>query len=150
MKNKTTYIHNKKAFFNYEVQETLEAGIELVGHEVKSVRSGHGSLEGSYVSVKAGEAFLLKARISPYQQANTPKEYDDHRERKLILHKNEIARLSDIANGKGLTVIPVSLYNNGGKIKVELAIARGKKRFDKRQSIKTRETNIEIRREYKR
>jgi SsrA-binding protein len=150
MKHKTVYLQNKKAFFNYEILETLEAGIELVGHEVKAVKGGHGSLDGAYVVVRGGEAFLIKARISPYQQKNTPNDYDDERPRKLILHKKEILKLADEENGRGQTIVAIALYNNGGKIKAEIGVAKGKKKFDKRLSIKTRETNIEIRREFKR
>ncbi|HEY1037737.1 MAG TPA: SsrA-binding protein SmpB [Candidatus Paceibacterota bacterium] len=150
MKHKTTFIHNKKAFFSYEVQETLEAGIELFGHEVKSVKEGSGSLEGAYVQIKGGEAFLANARISPFQQLNTPKGYDQNRPRKLLLHKKEISKLSHIEAGKGQTIIPISLYNSAGRVKVEIAVAKGKKLHDKRESIKKRETAREIRREMKR
>lgn len=155
MKNKTTYVHNKKVFFNYEVLETIEAGIELFGLEVKSVKSERGILDGAYVIVRAGEAYLHNMNIPPYQVGNTPSDYNPLRERKLILHKKEIKKFADIfgSGGKGnggLTIVPASLYNNGGKIKVELCIARGKKKTDKRQTIKKRETDREIRREWKR
>ncbi len=150
MKHKTIFINNKKAFFNYEIQESLEAGIELFGHEVKSVKEGHGSLEGSYVQVKEGEAFLTNMRISPYQQLNTPKDYDQNRPRKLLLRKKQIAMLSSIEGGKGQTVIPIALYNSAGRVKVEIGIARGKKLHDKRETIKKRDTDREIRREMKR
>ncbi|MCF7865411.1 MAG: SsrA-binding protein SmpB [Candidatus Pacebacteria bacterium] len=152
MRDKTTYIHNKKVFFNYEVQETFEAGIELLGFEVKSIKGQHGNLEGAYVVVKAGQAYLTGMTVPPFQVGNTPKEYEPTRSRKLILHKKEIKKLTDIvdAGGKGnggLTIVPISLYNNKGKIKVEICIAKGKKKADKRQTIKKRETDIEIRRE---
>jgi SsrA-binding protein len=155
MKHKTVYINNKKVFFNYEVQRSIEAGIELLGYEVKSIKAGNGSLEGSYVIVRGGEAYLLNARISPYQSGNTPKEYEPLRTRKLILHKAEIAELAESEGKKGkasagLAVVPIALYNNAGKIKVELGIAKGKKKFDKRESIKKRETEREIRRDLKR
>jgi SsrA-binding protein len=154
MKHKTTYIHNKKVFFNYEVQETLETGIELFGYEVKSIKGSHGNLEGAYVIVKGGQAYLTGMTIPPYQVGNTPKEYEPTRPRKLILHKKEIKKLSEIvdAGGKGnggLTIVPISLYNNANKIKVEICIAKGKKKADKRQTIKKRETDREIRREMK-
>lgn len=155
MKHKTTYIHNKKVFFNYEVQDTLEAGIELFGFEVKSIKAEQGNLEGAYVVVKLGQAILMNMTIPPYQVGNTPKEYDPMRPRKLILHKKEIKMLGDIygSGGKGnggLTIVPISVYNNAGKLKVEVCIARGKKKADKRQTIKKRETDREIRREMKR
>ena len=155
MKNRTTYIHNKKAFFNYEVQDTFEAGIELLGFEVKAIKGQHGNLEGAYVVVKGGQAYLTGMTIPPFQVGNTPKDYEPTRARKLILHKKEIHKLLDIvdAGGKGnggLTIIPISLYNNKGKIKVEISIAKGKKKADKRETIKKRETDREIRREMKR
>ena len=155
MKNRTTYIHNKKAFFNYEVQDTFEAGIELLGFEVKSIKGQHGNLEGAYVVVKGGQAYLTGMTLPPFQVGNTPKDYEPTRPRKLILHKKEILKLLDIvdAGGKGnggLTIIPISLYNNKGKIKVEISIAKGKKKADKRETIKKRETDREIRRDMKR
>lgn len=155
MKSHTTYVHNKKVFFNYEVQDTFEAGIELFGYEVKTIKSQQGNLEGAYVTVKGGQAYLTGMTIPPFQVGNTPKEYDPLRSRKLILHKKEIKKMHDIlaAGGKGnggLTIVPISLYNNKGKIKVEVAIAKGKKKADKRQTIQKRETDIEIRREFKR
>lgn len=154
MKSKTTYIQNKKVFFNYEIVETIEAGIELLGYEVKSIKSGTGSLEGAYVLSRGGEAYLLNAYIPPFQVNNTPKDYEPLRNRRLILHKKEIEKISELAGAKGkksagVTVVPISIYNNAGKIKVEIGIARGKKKFDKRESIKKREVNREIRRDFK-
>lgn len=142
-------LDNRKALFNYEVLETLEAGIELFGYEVKAVRKGMGSLAGSYVTIRGGEAFLVGALVSPYQQGNTPKEYDSKRQRKLLLAKEEISRLENQTEKNALTLVPISMYNKGRYIKVELALARGKKKHDKRQSIKKRETNIEIQRTLK-
>lgn len=158
MKHKTSYIQNKKVFFNYEILETLEAGIELIGIETKAIKTGKGSLEGAFVIVRGGEAYLLKMNIPPYQPANTPKGYEPDRMRKLILHKKEISHLADIegkkAGGKtsgtrGTTVVPVSLYNNAGRIKVEIAVVKGKKKFDKRATTKKRETDRELRRQMK-
>ena len=94
MRDKTTYIHNKKVFFNYEVQDTFEAGIELFGYEVKSIKSQQGNLEGAYVVVKGGQAYLTGMTIPPFQVGNTPKEYEPMRARKLILHKKEINQIS--------------------------------------------------------
>lgn len=155
MKHHTTYVHNKKIFFNFEVQDTIEAGIELLGFEVKSIKNLQGTLDGAYVIVDKGQAKLLHMTIPPYQIKNTPRDYDPMRPRTLILHKKEIKKLADIhqAGGKGnggLTIVPISLYNNGGKIKVEICIAKGKKKADKRETIKKRETDREIRREFKR
>lgn len=142
-------IQNKKAYFNYEILEKLTAGIELLGFEVKSLRNKQGSLEGSHVTVRGGEAYLVHATIPPFQPNNTPKDYDPLRNRRLLLTKKEIASLAGTENKKGLTIVPISVYNHGRKIKVEIAIARGKKQFDKRETTKKRETDREIRREFK-
>lgn len=142
-------IENRKAHFNFEISEKLEAGIELLGFEVKSVRKGQGSLEGSYVTVRGAEAFLIGMNIPPYQTANTPADYDPLRNRKLMLTKKELQELGDIENQKGLTIVPISVYNKGRKLKLEIGIARGKKKFDKRETIKKRETDREIRRSLK-
>lgn len=139
-------IENRKATFNYEFLERLDAGIELFGLEVKALRTKLGSLDGAYVIVRGSEAFLVNAFIPPYQPKNTPKEYDPRRHRKLLLTKREIAELTGAESKKGLTIVPISVYNKGRKIKVELVIARGKKRFDKRETIKKRDTEREIRR----
>lgn len=142
-------IGNKKAGFNYEFLEIIEAGIELLGHEVKSLRMGHGSLEGAHVIVRGGEAFIVGMTIPAYQPNNTPKEYDTERLRKLIINKEEIAKLAGFEAKKGLTIVPISVYNKGYKLKVSIAVARGKKQFDKRDIIKKRETDREIQRTLK-
>ena len=142
-------IDNRKALFSYEVLETVEAGIELLGYETKAVRKGMGSLAGAYIIIRGGEAFLVNTTISPYQPGNTPKEYDSMRPRKLLLAKKEIARLDTATAKSGLTLVPISMYNKGRYIKVEVALARGKKKADKRQTIKKRETDREIRRTLK-
>lgn len=142
-------IENRKARFNYELQEKLEAGIELLGFEVKALRAKQGSLEGAYVIVRGNEAFLVNSFIPPYQPKNTPKDYDPRRNRKVLLTKKEVAELAGAENKKGLTIVPISVYNKGRKIKVELAIARGKKKYDKRETIKRRDSEREIRREMK-
>jgi SsrA-binding protein len=143
------YAENRKAFFNYEILEKYEGGIELLGSEVKSVRAGRMSLEGSFVIVRGGEVFLINANIPPYQAKNTPPDIDELRNRKILLTKKEIAELVDTEKNKSLTIIPLSLYNKGRKIKISLALAKGKKKFDKRETIKKRETDREIRREMK-
>ncbi len=142
-------IFNKKATFKYEVLEKIEAGIELFGFEVKSIRGKHGSLDGSYVSIRGNEAFLIGAHVPPYQVNNTPKEYDSYRVRKLLLKKSEIQTLIGKEKVKGLTIVPISMYNKGYNIKVEIAITRGKKQHDKRASIKKRELDREVRRTLK-
>jgi SsrA-binding protein len=143
------YAENRKVRFNYEILEKYEAGIELLGVEVKSVRGGKMSLEGAFVVVRGGEVFLINANIPPYQPNNAPKDYDPLRNKKLLLTKKEIAILAGSEKNKSLTIVPISVYNKGRKIKVEIALVKGKKKQDKRESIKKRETDREIRREYK-
>lgn len=143
------YIQNRKAHFNYEVLEKYEGGIELVGNEVKSVRNGRISLEGAFVIVRGGEVFLINANIDPYQPKNAPKDYNPLRNRKILLTKKEIIELGDSEKNKSLTIIPISLYNKGHKIKIEVALVKGKKQHDKRETTKKRETDRELRREYK-
>ena len=142
-------VDHKKAYFNYEILEKFEAGIELLGFEVKALRGHKGSLEGAYVTVRGGEAFLLNADIPAYQEKNTPDTYDSRRNRKLLLTKGEIVRLGAIESKKGLTVVPLSIYNSKRKVKVSIGIARGKKEFDKRESIKKRDTERDMRRTLK-
>jgi SsrA-binding protein len=144
------YAENRKARFNYEIIEKYETGIELLGTEVKSVRAGQMSLEGAFVIVRGGEAFLINANIPPYQPLNTPTGYDPLRNRKLLLTKKEIAELGGNEKNKSLTIVPISVYNKNRKIKVEIALVKGKRQIDKRQTIQKRETDREIRREYKR
>jgi SsrA-binding protein len=142
-------IQNKKAYFNYEILEKYEAGIELLGLEVKSLKKSQGSLEGSHVTVRGGEVFVTNMQIPPYQPANTPGDYDPLRNRRLLLTKKEIGALAGAENQKGLTIVPLSVYNKGRKLKLEIAIVRGKKKYDKRETIKKRDTEREIRREIK-
>jgi len=142
-------IYNKKARFNYEIMETFEAGMELFGFEVKSLKKKQGSFEGAHIVVRGGEAFLVGANIPPYQPANTPKEYDPERTRRLLLNKKELAELASAESKKGLTVVPISVYSKHNKLKLEIGIARGKKKYDKRETIKRRDTEREIRRELK-
>lgn len=142
-------IYNRKAAADYEVLETFEAGIELLGLEVKSLRKNQGSLLGAHVTVRGGEAFIIALNIPAYQEKNTPKEYDPKRNRRLLLTKSEIHKLSSFEAKKGLTIVPISMYSKGKKIKVQISIVRGKKKYDKREDIKERETDREIRREFK-
>ncbi|MFA6300819.1 MAG: SsrA-binding protein SmpB [Candidatus Paceibacterota bacterium] len=144
-----SYAENRKARFNYEFLEKYETGIELLGTEVKSVRGGQMSLEGAFIIVRGGEVFLINANIPPYQPQNSPKDYDSLRNRKLLLTKKEITELAGSEKNKSLTIVPISVYNKNRKIKVEIALVKGKKKIDKRETIKKRETDREIRREYK-
>lgn len=145
----STYIRNRKATFNYEILDTYEAGIILRGFEVKSVRAGKGKLDGSYVIIRGGEAYLVGASITAFQVANTPKSYDTEQPRKLLLSKKQLAKIENQVDTARLTCIPISLYNNNGKIKLEIALARGKKKTDKRESIKARDSKREIQRTLK-
>lgn len=140
---------NKKAYFDYEILEKYEAGLELRGFEVKSVVKGNARLEGSRVIVRGGEAFLVGAAIPPYQPANTPSDYEPDRTRKLLLHKKEISYLAGKEHEKGLTLVPLKLYTKGRKVKLEFAVARGRKKADKREVIKKREAKRKIERELK-
>ena len=142
-------IRNKKATFNFEILETFEAGLELLGYEVKSLRNKQGSLEGSHVIVRGGEVFLVGATIPPYQPINTPKDYDVERTRRLLLNKKEINKLGDAESQKGLTIVPISVYNKDRNLKLKIAIARGKKKSDKRQVIKERDSKKDIERQMK-
>ena len=144
-----TYIDNRKAHFNYSVEETFEAGIELYGFEVKAIKGGQGTMSSAFCIVRGGEAYILNLHIPPYQPHNVDPAYDPDRTRKLLLSKKEIKKLADKDDTKGLTLIPLSLYSKGRYIKVSIAVARGKKVFDKRETIKKRESDREISREYK-
>ncbi|MDD5068441.1 MAG: SsrA-binding protein SmpB [Candidatus Pacebacteria bacterium] len=145
----STFVTNKKAHFNYEILERFEAGIELLGFEVKSIRAGRATLDGSHVTLRGGEAFLIGAGVTPLQPKNTPAEYEERRNRKLLLTKKEILELTKTAEQKGLTIVPLSMYNKKRTIKVEIAVVRGKKKFDKRESIKKRDTDREVQRTLK-
>lgn len=134
---------NRKARFNYEILSTFPAGLELTGQEVKSVRAGKISLTGAYISVRGGEAFLLNAHIEPYQIKNAP-EFDPLRPRRLLLSRLELAELALAEGTKGLTIVPLSVYNKGRFLKLDVAIVRGKKKFDKRETIKKRDTERDL------
>jgi SsrA-binding protein len=142
----TTFANNRKARYDYELLEKFTAGLELLGTEVKSARAGKVHLAGAFVVVRGGEAFLVGAEIPAYQPKNAPTDYDPTRERKLLLAKTEIAKLREADSTKGLTIVPLSVYNRNRFLKLDLAIARGKKKFDKRQAIKKRDTEREINR----
>lgn len=140
-----TICQNKKAFFNYSIEETYEAGIALAGSEVKSLRDGKANLGDSYGTIKRGEVFLVDAHISPYNFANRLN-HDPLRTRKLLLHKREIRRLIGKVQEKGFTLIPLRLYFSNGKVKVALGLAKGKKLFDKRETMKKKTMEREMER----
>lgn len=142
-------LEHKKARLNYEVLEEFEAGLELLGHEVKALRAKMGKLEGSHVVVRNGEAYIVGMQVPPFQAANTPKDYDQERSRKLLLTKKELAKLESYEGQKGLTIVPISVYNKGSKLKVKVAAVRGRKQYDKRAVLKKRDTDRDIERTLK-
>lgn len=133
---------NKKAFHDYFILQKAEAGVALTGTEVKSLRDGKANIKDSYVIIKNGEAFLFNAHISPYSHGNL-QNHEPERNRKLLLHRREIEKLNEQVVEKGLTVVPLRLYFKGGKVKVEIAVVRGKKLYDKRETEKKRELDRE-------
>lgn len=135
---------NRKAFHDYFIEETFEAGIMLTGTEVKSLRAGKANLKDSYARIKDGEIYLLNTHISPYNQADSFRQHEPERTRKLLLHKKEILKLIGKTREKGYTLIPTKIYFKGGKAKVEIGLAKGKTSYDKRDSIKAREVKREI------
>lgn len=143
------FAENRKARFDYEIIDTVETGIELFGFEVKSVRKGGARLAGSYVKVLGGELFLVGSNVSPYQSGNTPADYDAERMRKLLVTKKEMAEFERKHKSDRLTLVPLKLYSVGRRIKCEIGLVRGKKKYDKRESIKKRDTEREIRRTLK-
>lgn len=135
---------NKRAGFDYEILETYEAGIQLSGQEVKSVKTGHVNLQGAFVVIKDNEASLLNAHIPPYQPMNVPESYDPDRSRKLLLRREELRQLIGRISQKGLTLLPLKVYTKKGLIKVEIGLARHRKQRDKRELIKKREAGREM------
>ncbi len=143
------FAKNKRVFFDYEILEKYEAGIELFGFEVKSIKRGNISLRGAFVAIKNGQVYLINATIPPYQIKNTPKNYDPTRTRKLLLKKQEIKSLVGKISQKGLTLAPLNVYNRGCKIKLEIGLAKSKKKFQKKEKIKERDIKKEMEREAK-
>ncbi len=142
-------IDNTRAGFDYEIIEKLEAGLELHGHEVKSLRNKLGSLKGARIVARGGEAYLVGATIPAWQIANAPKGYDTERPRRLLLSKKEITHIASAESEKGLTIIPLSIYNKQRHLKLSLAVVRGKKQRDKRATIREREEKRRIERTLK-
>ncbi len=139
-----TVAQNKKAFHDYEILDRFEAGLALVGSEVKSIRAGRVSLKDSYVEIQAGEAFLVRCHVSPYEQAG-PFGHEPERRRKLLLHGREIHRLDQKVRERGFSIVPLQVYfNDKGRIKVEIALARGKRAYEKKQKLKERDIRREV------
>jgi SsrA-binding protein len=144
----TDFARNRKAFHDFDIEETYEAGIALTGPEVKSVRAGRANLKESYARVRDGEVFLLGAHISPYENAHNIPQHPT-RDRKLLLHRGEISRLTGKSQEESKTLIPLRLYDRNGNIKVELAVASRKKLYDKRRKIARRTAEREMERALK-
>ena len=147
--SKLYYGVNRRARFDYEILQTYEAGIELFGHEVKSIKTGRINLAGSYAVIRANAPWLLNASIPSYQAKNTPADYDPERSRRLLLHKSEIKELIGASAQKGLTIVPLKVYTKGNRVKVLIGLGRHKKKGDKRETIKRREAERDIERETK-
>lgn len=139
-------IVNRRAFYDYQILDRLEAGINLYGAEVKAVRLGHADLTGAHVRIMGSEAYLINAKIFPYKYSR-PEGYDEKRTRKLLLHKREIIALKSKTEGQNLTLVPVSIYTTKSFIKVEIALGRGKKQYDKKESIKKKDIERELEQE---
>lgn len=141
---------NRRAFNDYQILEKIEAGLVLTGQEVKSIKAGRMNLIGSYVVLKDQEPYLIGAKVPPWQPANSPEDYNPQQSRKLLLHKSEIKRLIGKSRERGLTLIPLKVYTKNARIKLEFGIAKGKRKIDKRETIKRREAEREMKRALKR
>jgi SsrA-binding protein len=139
---------NRRARYEYAIEETVEAGIVLTGTEIKSIRAGHVNIAEAYARIEHGEAFLIGAHIAPYDQGNR-NNHEPRRTRKLLLHRTQIAELLGMTASKGLTLVPLRLYLRDGKAKLEIGVAKGKKAHDKRRSIAERDMRRELARETK-
>ncbi len=140
---------NRKASFNYEILDKYVGGLSLFGFEVKTIKAGQGSISEAYVKIIGDELYLVGAHIPPYQPKNTRDDYDPYRERKILLKRKEIEELKKRIKEANLTIVPISLYNKGRYVKVEIALARGKKLVDKRQNIKKRDVERDLGRRLK-
>src|SRR3989344_2957151 len=137
---------NKRAYFDYNILETYEAGLELKGFEVKAIRAGRINLAGAYAIIRDNQAWLINADVPAYQPKNAPEDYDSKRTRRLLLKKSEIKNLIGSVAEKGLTLMPLKVYTKNHRIKIEIGLGKSRKKADKRELIKKRETEREIRR----
>jgi SsrA-binding protein len=135
----TDFATNPRATFDFEIIETIDAGLVLKGHEVKSIKKGQASIKGAYVKILNGQAFLIGANIPPYQPANTPETYDPQSTHQLLLTKKQIDNLVGLAKSHGLTLVPIKLFSKKSLVKLSIGIARGKKKYDKRETIKKKD-----------
>lgn len=138
------YAENDKAYFNYNILEKFEAGLVLLGTEVKAIKTGKVTIKGSYVTIEDNEAYLTGANIPAYQPKNAPTDYNPQRSRKLLLEKKEIASLVGKSKESGIALVPLKIFDKNAKIKLEFGIGKGKKKYDKRETIKKRDTQREI------
>lgn len=141
------FSENKKGYYDYNILEKFEAGIVLFGQEVKSIKTGHINLAGSFVALRQHEPFLVGVKVPPYQPNNVGADYNENRERKLLLNKKEIDYLVGKSAQKGFSLIPLKIYDKRGKIKLEIGLAKGKKKYDKKEKIKKRDVEREMARE---
>ncbi len=139
-------ISNKRAFYDYEITDRFEAGINLNGAEVKAIKQEHADLTGSYVRIMGSEAYLVNAKVFPYEYAR-PENYQEDRTRKLLLHKKEIISLKSKTDGANLTLVPISFYDKNGLIKLEVGVGKGKRKFDKKEAKKRADLNRELEQE---
>ena len=140
---------NKRAKFDYEMVDEVEAGVEMTGFEVKAVKDGKVDITGSHAIIRGGEAYIVGMKVQSYQPGNEPENFDTDRTRKLLLHREEIVKLAVKANERGLTIVPMRVYNKAGKVKVLLGLAKSKKKFDKREKIKKKDVQEDIERNLK-
>lgn len=140
---------NKKAKFDYELLETFEGGLELTGAEVKSIKLGQVQLKGSFITIQKGELWLKNAYVAKYKPAGAQTDYDPYQDRKILVHRKELKRLIGKTQETGLTIVPISVYTKGRLVKIEFALARGKKKFEKREAIKKREVDRQMREKMK-
>lgn len=141
------YSENKKAYYDYEIIEKYEAGLVLQGQEVKSIKNGYINLTGSYVIIRQNEPYLIGTKIPPYQPKNSPENYNPEQSRKLLLNKKEINYLIGKVNERGFSLIPLKVYEKNGRIKLEFGLAKGKKKFNKKEKIKKRDIERDVQRE---
>ena len=139
-------LSNKKAHFDYEILEKFEAGLKLRGYEVKSLKNKHGSLSGAHIIIRGGEAYAVGVDIPPYQAKNIPKNFEEQRTIKLLLRKKEINYLEGKLSQRGLTLVPLMMYTKASKVKMRIGLAKGKKKFEKREKLKKREAKRKIER----
>lgn len=140
---------NKKARFDYEILDTFEGGLKLTGAEVKSIKAGHIQLKGAFLHIQNGELILKGSFVAPYKPAGNQEDYDSGADRKVLVHKRELNRLVGKKQVEGLTIVPLSVYTKGGLIKLEFAVAKGKKKYEKRDALKKRDVDRDIRNKMK-